>query len=263
MTDVMPGAPEPGPSLGRFDLLARSVAALLVAIVSGHAGPEAQVWAATMQPAVEDLLRYRGARSGEQVERMLEEACHHADKSIEDLVDLASGDDGRLELFTHAIQAALSTLRDDNVHLLGRVLAEGLTDDARLDVSRVVTDALRDLEAPHVAVLHAMVTQDRPSVPRDQGGERGPDTWSHAQIELAVPRLTGGSLPVISTLARHGMVLPSAVAVLGGGPESPSPLPAWVVTDFGRLCLRRLEEVAAEDHHEPDDHRATQERPML
>ncbi len=98
------------------------------------------------------------------------------------------------------------------------MLAEGITDDARIDSGILLADALRDIEAPHVKLLDHMA--QRPSS----------DTraWGPEDLTEQLPALADGVAPLLASLQRTGCI--HAASGFGGG--------VWfTVTDFGRLFL--------------------------
>ena len=118
-----------------------------------------------------------------------------------------------------AISAATRTAYDAKVRALGRALACGLADDqARIDEEQLIIAAIADMEAPHVSLLHLLVTRT-PS--RDASGIVGavyeaptftlpgtPDSraWRADYIASVRPTL-GPVLPaLLGTLERHGLV---------------------------------------------------------
>jgi hypothetical protein len=141
--------------------------------------------------------------------------------SAEGLEAWARESTGRLQLVTSAMQAAYGTIIDEKVRGLSRVLATVLEDDAQLEYGQLVVDALADLDAAHVRVLHAIVHDSAP----------GARYRSHLQAHL--PDLARGVEPVAAVLERTGMI----TAALAADPDDP----AWMSTPFGVDCLEFLE----------------------
>ena len=108
------------------------------------------------------------------------------------------------------VQAALTTLNEQWIDALARVLADAKRDDAKIDVGRLVVRALSDLEPAHIAVLQGMngrepllrpmsagLSRERSSCSRRAIGIRGPhhcvpkSQWRH----VGNPRGTGTARP--------------------------------------------------------------------
>jgi hypothetical protein len=207
-------------------------------------GPPGAVVGAMMTPPLEVILRRGDRRMWENMTRVLDEAADAADMAPDEIADLIDRDDRYLTLSAAAVQAAQTTLNDQKVAALARVLADGLRDDARLDVSWLIVQALADLESPHVRVLHLMATELCPPddwardgmVSRDLRPPK-PGTWREKALQERLPQLGVGLLPVMATLDRHALVFGGALAAAADDR-------AWVLLDFGRECLRYLDGVA-------------------
>jgi hypothetical protein len=131
----------------------------------------------------------------------------------------------------------MTTLNEQKVTALARVLGEGLRDEAKLDMSWLVVQALADLEAVHIRALARFA-----EYPTDAEVEAQYQHDSQTEVfRLQQERRDyWNSLPapVISTLVRHGLV--GQMAGFGG------PMGGGSVTDFGRDVLRYLEQVRSE-----------------
>jgi hypothetical protein len=151
--------------------------------------------------------------------------------TVEQVAAWARERDDRLVLTTAAVHAAFNAATEEKIAALARVLAENLQDDARLDVGLLIVQAISDMAAAHVRVLHAVV---RAELPTAEGFELGPDVFAQSQLESRFPNLAPGILPILATLERHGLVS-EGIGVAEGNR-------AWSVTEFGRRCLSYLEE---------------------
>jgi len=152
--------------------------------------------------------------------------------SPDEMAEVIDADDRYLALSAAAIQAALATLNDQRVAALAQALGDGLRDEAQLDTSWLVVQALADLESPHVRVLHLMATEQCPPAQRgDQ--ELGPGVWREKALRERLPGLRDGLLPIMATLDRQALVF-------GGGLAAAVDDRVWSLTDFGRKCLRYL-----------------------
>ena len=137
-------------------------------------------------------------------------------------------DDARLELLTATVQAALSTLDQVKVRTLSQVLAEAVEDDAKLDLSALITRSLADLEPSHIRVLKAMCTETAPRGDSDEPIAQG--TWLQSALEVRFPHLGEGILPIMATLEQHALVDGRGYAGTrrDGGAD-----PAWNLTNYG------------------------------
>ena len=128
-------------------------------------------------------------------------------------------DPAQLRISQTALAAAGTTYDERKIRLLANVLAEGLEDEALLDVSWLIASALRDIEAPHVRVLHVIKTH-------------GQWSWPH-NIELGE-----GSDAIIATLVRHGLVKSSSG--FGGEATSASPDSEEPASAISAPCTPKL-----------------------
>jgi hypothetical protein len=156
-------------------------------------------------------------KSAQQADEVLAEAQQSAGITAEDLASWARSDE-HLRLLVGVIEAAWRTRNRDKRKALCRVLAEGIKDEALIDVSNLLAEAFRDIEAPHLRLLEHMA-------------QRPPDdtrAWGPEDLAEQLPGLADGVAPLLASLQRAGCIL--AASGFGGG--------VWfVVTDFGRLLL--------------------------
>lgn len=172
-------------------------------------------------------LDQRGLRN---VEDVLEQASAQSQLPVEEIAAWAQADDGRLYLLGQVVRSALRTLNQAKVRTFSRLLSEAIIDDARLDVSTLIVQALAELEAPHIRVLHAMVHDAAPILPGPPVAE---GAWRMKALAVHLPHLRGGFLPLMRVLDRNGLAQEGLPAAEDD--------PAWRLTDFGRDCLAYLE----------------------
>lgn len=167
-----------------------------------------------------------------------------------------------------AIAAAMRTVNEDKIRALGRALAHGLDDDARVDEELLIVKALEDLERPHITVLDLMATRmpwtfgDAPALDPRQS----PVEWQVASIERQLPGTQAVLPTVLGALDRHGLIdtrvdLQPAFrafsrSATSGMAPSPSvgdmrPPEQFVVTDLGLQLLEHLRKAATEALDEP------------
>ncbi len=192
--------------------------AALVAEVSGEAigGMPGAITTAVSSVALGYVADY-DRQSAQQADELLADAQQSAGISSEELAAWTQSDE-HLRLLVGVIDAAWRTRDRDKLRALSQVLAEGIIDEARIDVCNLLAQALREIEAPHVRLLDHMA--QRPSS----------DTraWGPEDLTEQLPALADGVAPLLASLQRAGCIL--AASGFGGG--------VWfVVTDFGRLLL--------------------------
>lgn len=92
----------------------------------------------------------------------LDRACNVSGVSARELISWVRADTAHAELVTAAVEAACETLDPDRLRVLGYVLAGGLANDAKIDNSRLLIDALRHLQPAHVSVLMTLTEAPSP-----------------------------------------------------------------------------------------------------
>lgn len=134
-------------------------------------------------------------------------------------------------MFVAAVDSALRTGLERKRRYLARVVANAVLDDAKVDESELIVQALRDLDGPHLRTLerirHAEDTADRD--PR-----WGISTRSEARSGAVREAGDLESAPVIAVLIRTGTVIQGAV------PGDRDRLGINSVSPFGRALLTDL-----------------------
>jgi hypothetical protein len=201
----------------RLALVQRLVAGL-VAEVGGEliGGTGGAVATATASVALGYVAGY-DRRSVQQADEVLAEAQQAAGITPEEL-ERWSRSDEHLRFLVGIVEATWRTRNRDKLHALSRVLTDGIADDARIDVGILLSEAFRDMEAPHLRVLDHMA--QRPST--------DPRIWSADELAGELPRLAEAIAPLLATLHRTGCI--ESPSTFGGGTY-------YKVTDFGRLLL--------------------------
>lgn len=152
-----------------------------------------------------------------QADEMLAEAQQSTGITPDEMDSWARSEE-HLHLLVELVEVPWRTRDREKVSVLSRVLADGITDDALIDVGILRAEALRVIEAPHLSLLGHMA-------------QRSPDdnrVWRLEDLESELPRLAEGMGPLLATLQRAGCVLPASG--FGGGIS-------FVVTTFGREFL--------------------------
>lgn len=273
VSDATPNEPTPCDThpleLGLLGQAAVSAAGAGLGLVA--AGPAGALVGAVLPQLMEAAVRMdERARTHrlERAARTLGRASDVLNVGLPELERLATRDEARTELLARVLAASAHTATAAaKVEALGRVLADGLRDDARLDEALLLAAALHDLEAPHVRLLVAM----------GYVGLRGgtPPTWEwmdpwawnnheangYTMRDLA--SAAGGDVAapaVLAVLQRHGLVAAGngrrdvmAEISMGARQGSQLPrLPSFEVTRLGTVCLRLLvPEVPEGRRHNP------------
>ena len=96
------------------------------------------------------LSQVRGR--GDNVTALVEDTVEAVGATPEEFLEWIKADKRHLALFHEAVEGAWSTFEQDRVEALKRVLADGFSNSARIDVDTLVVKALRDLDSPHLQV---------------------------------------------------------------------------------------------------------------
>lgn len=128
--------------------------------------------------------------------RTLQVAAEELGVGIDELDQVIGSSSERQELLARVLEASSRTMTlPEKVDVLGRVLAGGIRDDAKLDEAAILAAALLDMEAPHARVLYMIASYSTiSSVTRD--------ALLHEFKGLEI-----GIANIISVLLRHGLIL--------------------------------------------------------
>ena len=253
----------------RYLALESAVGALLAA-VSAQGGPLTAAAAAAAVPPAHLMASWAfqelGAWRLGAAERMVERASERLALSPDELIDEALSDPQSRAIFADALHASARTFSERKIGALAEALANGLVDDmARVDESHLVIRALGDLEEPHIRLLGRIAHSTKSFTLDDIAGQ--------------LPGLSkAAAMTMVATLDRHALLMSderarqesvsraikaaqgkvSATelaarrqAAIGGANFRTNPLetadwfvsrdePAWVLTDFARLCWSYL-----------------------
>lgn len=137
-------------------------------------------------------------------------------------------------LLWDSIQAAMSAADQKKRIYLGRVVANALTDDAKIDEAQFVVTALRELEGPHIRALVKLIAADDENR-KDPGNDD----------EILQNALSDEPPAVKAVLVRTGVVLVGSQPVSSGLYSVPRAENYSItgVNDFGRRIIRELQEI--------------------
>jgi hypothetical protein len=198
------------------NLVTQALGTVIAQNVGGDAGE-------LIGPAVGTVLDHVArfdAGSARQAEKLVEDASRRAGVSVEDVAHWLQSDE-HLRLFVGVVEASWRTRDRDKLGALSQVLADGVTDDARIDITQLLAEAFREIEAPHLRLLEHMALHAPP--PQYKG-------WEEVPLGKVFPKLQVGLPSLIATLQRTGCVT-STNAFLGAA----NPL---VVSPFGHELLK-------------------------
>jgi hypothetical protein len=131
-------------------------------------------------------------------------------------------------MLIEAIEAAWAALDAHKLRTFGYVLADGMTDEAKLDIDQLVIRTRREMEAGHVKVLATIVEGENP--------ERSDGSWLRAHLAARHPGLSEAIDAILATLSGLGCI-GEIVGTYGGSTWADTP---WGPTDFGRRCLNMI-----------------------
>lgn len=152
------------------------------------------------------------------------------------LVELATGDDARLELTMRVLEAAARTTLQDKIGALGRVLAQGLQGDT-VDPALMLAHALEDLEAPHVRVLERIARDGSTPKHDEPAPNTGAIGMSPERLQIDMPGDRAIIDALIASLSLHGLIRDIAI----GSWSSVEGRARYVITSLGTECLGLLD----------------------
>jgi hypothetical protein len=201
-----------------------------VAAGAAMAGTPPVAVAAGFLPMIDYYLSQVRGR-GDNVNALVEGTVEAVGATPEEFLEWIKADKRHLALFHEAVEGTWSTFEQDRVEALKRVLADGFTDSARIDIDTLVVKALRDLDPPHVQLLAYF------------GGLGGPATLNG--MAAALPELVRALAPLLSVLERHDCASRAQVIKDLSSPYKTTL--EWTMTAFGRECLQFLTGVQRPD----------------
>lgn len=162
-----------------------------------------------------------------KVERNVQEIADAA--GLERLVHRLAEDPEVEALFVEAVDAAARTAFEAKRALLTRVVAEAVSDDAKIEPGQLIVQALRDLDSPQIRAL-ARLRAVELRAEQEQGTTTDLQRERIASAVTAAGRLEPD--PVVAALVRTGAV--HQATLYGGG------LAVHAVSTFGKMLLSEL-----------------------
>jgi hypothetical protein len=127
-------------------------------------------------------------------------------------------------LFVAGIETATRTGNEAKRRLLAKVIANAILDDAKVEESQLIAQALRDIDTPHIRALERFHRAEK-----DSPSGRATDN------EEAMTRINANEpTPVLAVLIHTGVAVPATL--VGGG------VAIYAISDFGRALLDHLRE---------------------
>jgi len=152
-------------------------------LIAALVGP-LPLWVEGLPEGLQRLL-FRGV---ERQQAMTDEACAWSGHDLDELISAALADEHRVELLARALEGAQRSADERQARALGRVLAQGLTDDARVDESLRVVTTLGRLDPSDIRVLARMSDGQRWKKRRPEGeGDGSPAMWLFALGRIVSP----------------------------------------------------------------------------
>ncbi|MEO3786963.1 hypothetical protein ABGB12_26875 [Actinocorallia sp. B10E7] len=233
-----------GPALDRMAGNAANSIAAVGLVQAGFPADVATAIGGIVGPLGEELsyaLRTRAVRRSERLQRFFDFAVADENLTAEELLQQITYDDLKLELLARAVNAAVSSTNETRLQALARAFVTGAlaADDAAVDQSLLVIDALGQLDVPHFRVLAILLTKAPQHFDKDF--EELHYSWSDKQIAEHDPGLATTVTALTARLNSLGMVYDEGHGRYGGGAAV-----LWTLTPFGKACADELARIGQE-----------------
>ena len=192
-----------------WGLAIQVVAGFFAGLLAGY-GVAPGVIGAMFQPVVAQVLDALRSISRRRIKHSAETLLDAADAAglpLPEFVSRATATDERHELTARVLLAAQDTARRDKRRALGRALAAGVMDDARIDEELMFVRAMDDIDAWHIELLDHMASN---AVPQPAPG------WSARTAVEAVPIIADVVNAVLGALELHGLIAPTLPPISRG-----------------------------------------------
>ncbi|MFJ2101505.1 hypothetical protein ACIOHR_30530 [Streptomyces anulatus] len=209
------------------------------------AGPVGAVGGAFLQEALNEfgprLIDAINRRRSQTTAQVIAVGADTAGMSLEQFSDRVESSPELLSLLAETVQAAMETPLAEKIHALGVALGAGAQDHTQVETARLHVRGLARIE-PQEAKIMALLDQPNPNG-RDQWLG-----WNRAEILEARPELLGALDPCMALLVAEGLATDAGVAGFGGGGPGRE---QWILTVFGRECLRLLQALTPTTEPQP------------
>ncbi|MFJ3976044.1 hypothetical protein [Streptomyces sp. NPDC090021] len=224
------------------NISARTASASAGAIVGAVVGgPVGAALGAGIQEALNEvaprLIKTLIRRREERAAQVIAVGAISAGQGIDRFSETIEGSPELLALLSETVQAAMETPLEAKIHALGLCLARGVEDDTRVDAERLRVRGLARVETQE-AKLMALINQPQPDARATWLG------WSRGEILERLPGYADVLDASMALLVAEGIAADAGVGGYGGGGTGQE---QWILTSFGRDCLRLLEALAVGD----------------
>lgn len=226
-----------------------AVAAIMTAAGVALGKPELAAWAVPTSALVGSLteegvqlVRQVWVDKARRVEHFADVAAEESGADVADLLEAAAGDEKLRELLARTVDVVTSTIDGWKIEMLAKVFANGASDGARVNDLLLLTEYVRELEAPHARLLSTVYRLDHPNA------RTGDALVTDRDVVRIDPALRSSLLIVAIRLEKLGLVdvVPVAELKVMDFPLLSRPERAWRWTTLGRFCADRLVELGAE-----------------
>ncbi len=226
--------PLDGPAVAEGVLGAALVATLGIGSVQLGTPPIAsEVAAALFTPLLVQLLHARRRAA----ERILHAASSISGRSEAQLIIDAGVNDRQATFAWDVLSSGADSTFDQKLVALGRSLAAGIDDDAKLDQERIFARAMAPIDAPHIAVLEAIVALGN-DLPTDEL------VVTTQLLRQGLDEVGPALHPLLATLSTSGLIEVPGPASAEEGTFSIPESTGWRLSEFGQQVLDRLHEAS-------------------
>jgi hypothetical protein len=209
-------------------------------VLSLYFGPIGGFAGAALARPAEGFLEWLDRREGAPAQAVVAVGALGAGLSLDEVERWVASDPVHGFFLLSAVEAARAARDLHALDGLASLVAEGLQDDARIDVNEMYISAIGPLRAPHVRVLDRMESKGG-AIPEGALGysedpaadpEHPADEWTRETLVQSFPGLADGLDAIMSQLVSSGLTGLGAPRI--GGPS------AWRLTAFGRGAVTYL-----------------------
>jgi hypothetical protein len=220
-----------------------SVAAGVAGMIDPAVGLAALALKEVLDPTAVRLISVIRSHREERAVRVLSAGSAESQLSVDRFSNAIENSPALLALMAESVQAAMDTPLESKILALGRCLGRGVKDEARVDEERLRVRGLSRIDEPEVKLMELLNQQTRlattEEIVGDDSGKRWPG-WRRPEILDELPGFASVLDASIARLTAEGLVRDDGIGRLAA---SDGFREMWVVTDFGKECLRLLREV--------------------